>query len=220
MSYIVTGGMLILLAILAFVILPNVFTTISHNTLVVVVGVVYGIVALLSLTFTFIANKIYWGNSWVITSDSVTQYSQTSLFNKRSSQLSLDNIENVSSAQDGPISHVFNYGTLRVVTAGDKSQFVFRFCPRPNFYAQRILDAREKFVQMKSLTQPPPPVIDSTPPQPPSYQLPAQPASVPTEKPYQPTPNTVPLPPFPPIPVPADTTGTGYSVPGRTKLER
>jgi hypothetical protein len=79
----------------------------------------------------------------VVTSDSLTQISQTSLFNRQSSQLALVNIEDVTAEQNGILAHMFNYGVIRVETAGERSKFVFTYCPNPNFYAQQILQARE-----------------------------------------------------------------------------
>lgn len=40
---------------------------------------------------------------------------------------------------------MFDYGVLRLETAGVRSKFVFVFCPRPDIYAQQILNARAQF---------------------------------------------------------------------------
>src|SRR6202011_6093270 len=97
------------------------------------------------------ATRIYWGNSWIVTSDSVTQVSQTSLFKRQSSQLSLIHLEDVTAEQNGVLAHMFNYGLLRVETAGERSKFTFTFCPNPNFYAREILAAREAFEQNRRM---------------------------------------------------------------------
>jgi hypothetical protein len=45
------------------------------------------------------------------------------------------------------VPHLFNYGTLRVETAGEQSNFNFIYCPRPNAVAKLILEARERYVE-------------------------------------------------------------------------
>jgi hypothetical protein len=42
---------------------------------------------------------------------------------------------------------MFNFGTLKVETAGERSKFVFMYCPRPNEYARRILEIHESFLE-------------------------------------------------------------------------
>lgn len=94
-----------------------------------------------------ISTRVYWQSHWVITSDSLTQVSQNSLFGTQVSQLSLENLEDVTVDQTGVLPHFFNYGTLRAETAGERSKFVFMYCPNPTDYARKIIDAREKFIQ-------------------------------------------------------------------------
>ncbi len=90
---------------------------------------------------------IYWGNKWIVTSDSITQIEQTGLFSKQSSQLSLASLEDITAEQNGLLTEMLNYGVLKAETAGHRSKFVFLYCPNPNFYAQQILAAREAFEQ-------------------------------------------------------------------------
>jgi uncharacterized membrane protein YdbT with pleckstrin-like domain len=113
-------------------------TTISYGALVVVVVVILLVLA--------VATSIYWQNTWVVTTDSVTQVSQVGLFNRQVSQLSMDNLEDVTVDQAGILPHMFNYGTLRVETAGERSKFSFIYCPDPNACARQILDIHEKFL--------------------------------------------------------------------------
>jgi hypothetical protein len=107
--------------------------------------VIFLIIAVVSLGFTFVANYVYWGNRWIVTSDRITQIAQISLFNKQASQLSLKNIEDISATKTGILQHLFNYGTIKAETANERTHFTFMYCPRPEEYAQRIIDAHEKF---------------------------------------------------------------------------
>lgn len=128
-------------AVLAFGVLPSLSSTPGQFD-GIGVGVLL-IVIILYLLYSFVATVVYWGNEWIVTSDSLTQINQTTLFHKESSQLSLENLEDVSAIQNGILTHIFGYGILKVETAGEHSKFAFPYCPNPNYYAQQILAARE-----------------------------------------------------------------------------
>lgn len=146
--YLTAGFLLLVLAIVAFIIAPKFLTSASHSQVLSIGLLAYAVVAFVTVGFLFIANIVYWGNRWVLTSDSITEITQTSLFSKQSSQLSLGSLEDVTAEQNGILTHIFNYGVLKVETAGERSNFTFLYCPKPNYYAQQIIEAREKFEQL------------------------------------------------------------------------
>jgi uncharacterized membrane protein YdbT with pleckstrin-like domain len=146
--YIAAGVMLTVLAIIVFAVLPTIFA--DNSAQVTSIGaIVLLVVLVLTGIFLAISHKVYWGNRWVLTSDSLTQVLQISLFDKQSSQLSLANLEDVTATQNGILPHMFNFGTVTAETAGERSKFVFVFCPNPTYYAQQILNAREQFEQSR-----------------------------------------------------------------------
>lgn len=145
--YVMAGLVLVVAAVLAFVVAPDFLTSFNKTNVLSIGGLVFLIIAIFTAGFLFVSNKVYWGNRWVLTTDSLTQITQTSLFDKQSSQLSLGNLEDVTAEQNGVLTHMFNYGVLRVETAGERSKFLFLFCPNPNYYAQQVLRAREAFEQ-------------------------------------------------------------------------
>ena len=142
--YVTIAVVVALMAVLAFGILPSAD---SGGNTATVSAVIFVFLTALALIYALIATTVYEGNSWVVTSDSLTQVSQTSLFNRQSSQLSLANLEDVTAEQNGIFAHIFNYGILKAETAGEHSKFRFVYCPNPNLYAQQILHAREEFEQ-------------------------------------------------------------------------
>jgi hypothetical protein len=146
-AYVMSGFILIVLAVLAFIVVPSMAGPDNHSKALTAGSLLFIVIATLVLIFVFIANKVYWGNHWVVTSDSITQITQVSLFNKQSSQLSLGNLEDVTAQQRGILQEMFKFGTIRAETAGERSKFSFPFCPNPNYYAQKILAAREVFEQ-------------------------------------------------------------------------
>ncbi len=144
--YLAAAVMLVVLALIVFAVLPTVFA--DNSAQVTSLGaIVFLIVLIMTAVFLAISHKVYWGNRWILTSDSLTQILQVSLFDKQSSQLSLANLEDVTAIQNGILAHMFNFGSLKAETAGERSKFVFAFCPNPTYYAQQILNAREQFEQ-------------------------------------------------------------------------
>lgn len=140
------GFMLALIAIVA-VMAPSLLSDYDTNTVRQVSLLVFLVAFIFAAIFTFIGHIVYNGNRWILTDDSLTQVSQRSLFDRQNSQLSLANLEDVTVHQDGILSHLLNYGTLKAETAGERSKFSMIYCPNPNAYAQKILMAREAFEQ-------------------------------------------------------------------------
>lgn len=143
--FIAAGFILVVLAILAFVIVPGALSSNGQSQNMAAIGAVFALVAILIIIFVLIANIVYWGNRWVVTSDSITQMNQTGLFSKQSSQLSLGDLEDVTTEQNGIFPHIFSFGTIKAETAGERSKFMLTFCPNPDYYAKKILAAREVF---------------------------------------------------------------------------
>lgn len=138
----------LVIAILAMIVFPSALGESFKSTATTIGSLVFLVMLIFSAGIGVIATKVYWANKWVLTSDSITQVQQTSLFNRESSQISLNNIENVSAEQNGIIQQVFKFGTLRTETAGQVENFVFPFCSNPNYYATRILETKEAFEMM------------------------------------------------------------------------
>ncbi len=142
-NYTMTAVMLAVLAVIGLVVAP---TLVSNGASQVRSFVAAGLIvfAMLSIIFNLIATIVYWGNRWILTSDSITELIQTSLFHKTTSQLEIESLEDVSADKNGILQHIFNYGTLKAETAGEASNFIFPFAPNPTYYAKQILEACEK----------------------------------------------------------------------------
>jgi hypothetical protein len=145
-TYVMAGLILFLGAVGAFVLLPM-YAPDTIRSQAVGWGIIgFMFLAFFVVTFSYISIKVYNGNRWVVTDDSITQLQQVSLFSTQSSQLSLHNLEDITVEQRGLFQTAFNFGTLRAETAGERSKFAFPYCPNPNHCAREILMAREKFM--------------------------------------------------------------------------
>lgn len=99
-----------------------------------------------ALIFVVLATRIYKGNQLIVSDKNVTQVLQIGLFDRKISELGMANIEDVTAQQSGIFPTLFNYGTLRIETAGEQNNFIFVYTPNPNAYAKAILDARLEFI--------------------------------------------------------------------------
>lgn len=137
---------LVLAVLIAIAILTPYYATFLTTQQRLGVVLSAGLAIIIALLFTYISVFIYKANRWVVTSDSVTEMSQTGLFNKETRQISLANLEDVTVDQDGVLQTLLNYGNLVVESAGEGGKFVFSFCPDPHEYAKKIIAAHEAYI--------------------------------------------------------------------------
>jgi uncharacterized membrane protein YdbT with pleckstrin-like domain len=140
-----TVGFLLIVLFAGVGLLPHFVTSLTtQDKLYIFVAAIA--FALIVLLFLYVAVVVYHGNRWIVTSDSITQVTQTGLFQKHTSQLSLGNLEDVTFEQDGLIPTMFGFGTLKVETAGERSKFQFPYCPKPKDCAIEIIQAHERYL--------------------------------------------------------------------------
>ena len=145
--YAVSAIILLVLAVVAFGIIPKYVTNYNGSSIYGITTAAYLLFLAMDLVFVYVSHLVYWDNSWTLSTESLAQVTRTSLFDKQSSHLSLGNLQDVTASQEGILQHLFHYGSLRVETAGETSKFAFTYCSNPNAYAEYILEARERFEQ-------------------------------------------------------------------------
>lgn len=82
-------------------------------------------------------------NKVIITNRHVVDIDQVGLFNQTVSTLRLEEIQDISASIKGPVQTFFQYGTLIVQTAGERSNFVFDYIPNPYELEHYILQIRK-----------------------------------------------------------------------------
>jgi hypothetical protein len=147
--YTVAGGLLIILAVLIVAAGPAVFSNSSRSQVLLAGLLIWLVAAVISAGFLMIAKKVYWGNTWTVTDEAITQVKRISLFDRQTSQLSFGNLEDVTAEQDGMFQQIFHYGSLSAETAAATDKFTFNYCPNPSYYVKTILEAREHFEQTR-----------------------------------------------------------------------
>jgi hypothetical protein len=122
-------------------------------------GVNYATIAMLSILVVLVigvlltlATIVYRKSKLTVTDKNVVQIIQNGLLNKRVSQLSLANVEDVTSQQKGILANIFGYGILNIETAGEQTNFNFNYCPNPHRVAKIILHAKDDFMHATGQT--------------------------------------------------------------------
>lgn len=109
----------------------------------IIVGI-GAIMAIIALVATAIGAYLYQSNVIFVTSEKIAQVLYKSIFNRKISQLSIGDVQDVTVSQRGILSHIFHYGTLVVETAGEQQNYTFNFVPMPYESARAIVGAHEE----------------------------------------------------------------------------
>lgn len=144
-AYAIAVFLLALLVAIGIFIVPDMAPNLPKGKIYGFTAIAFLGVGIIEAIFLYISHVVYWGNRWIVTTDSITQISQISLFSKQSSQLSMSDLEDITSEQNGVLPQLLGYGLIWVETAGERDKFRFPFCPNPNEVASTILKAREAY---------------------------------------------------------------------------
>lgn len=82
---------------------------------------------------------------WVVTSQRIIDSTQNGFFNRTVSEISLGNIQDISTVVMGAIATTMNYGDLEVQSAGAEDHFKFRQVPDPQGVKDIITKAMADF---------------------------------------------------------------------------
>ena len=140
------GGMTILvLLITLFLVLSTGGFSTQTTAFITLASVAVGLFVVL---ITSIAIFIYRANELIITNENIVQILRQSLIDKKVSQLNLSKVQDVSVDQEGFIPTIFNYGTIRIETAGEATNYVFTHVANPPAVAKQIVEAHERYIAL------------------------------------------------------------------------
>ena len=143
---VVTASLFIIFIILPSFVLNNDAVSESVNTsnLNTILAIIGGILTLLSLVVTAIGAYLYQSNVVLVTSEKIAQVLYRSIFDRKISQLSIGDVQDVTVTKKGILANLFNYGTLVIETAGEQQNYTFTFTPDPYENAKKIVGAHEE----------------------------------------------------------------------------
>jgi len=87
----------------------------------------------------FYTLTMYTLDSWIVTNLRVIDSTQHGFFNRKISELSIGNIQDVSVTVDGAVATMFNYGGVEIQSAGAEDKFHFKQVPNPQHVKDEIM---------------------------------------------------------------------------------
>lgn len=147
----VAGAIITLLLFSLFVIGGSFFSTesvtaetgIDNSSFQEILVVVGFFLTIFAVIITAVVAFLYKNSIVLITSEKVVQQLYISLFNRKISQLSIADVQDVTVKQQGIFAHIFDYGTLTIETAGEQSNYTFTFTPEPYQTAKDLVGSHE-----------------------------------------------------------------------------
>lgn len=138
----------ILIAMLVFVGVAavasaGVLNTLGYGDLNSVLVFAGFLLALFVIAVTLINAHLYRNNVVFVTNEKLAQVLFITLFNRKISQLSIGDVQDVTVQQNGFLPNLFGYGTLVVETAGEQQNYTFTFVPNPYKTSKVIINAHE-----------------------------------------------------------------------------
>lgn len=147
------GGVISFILFGALVLLPYILDASSGQDLGIDMSRIAPILALVgllltsaSLVVTAITGYLYQNNVVLATSEKIAQQLYRTLFDKKISQLSIGDIQDVTVSQKGVFAKIFNYGTLVIETAGEQNNYIFNYSVNPYECSKLIVASHEAYV--------------------------------------------------------------------------
>jgi uncharacterized membrane protein YdbT with pleckstrin-like domain len=148
-----SGGLISIVLFLVMVALP-IGVSDSALNLTVNTGAIRSIfiitglvLVLLSVFMTAIAAFLYQNNVVLVTNEKVAQQEYKSIFNKKISQLTIGDVQDVTVIQRGLFARIFGYGTLIIETAGEQNNYLFTYSVDPYECSKMIVSTHEAFIE-------------------------------------------------------------------------
>lgn len=86
----------------------------------------------------------YYYDIWIITSERIINIEQKGMFTRKASELRFQKIQDVTTEVIGFLPTIFNYGDVKVQTAGEQNEFVFRTVSDPYEIKNIIMDMQKE----------------------------------------------------------------------------
>lgn len=133
--------LLLLLPGAVYWLLTTLFPTLLLNPLLRPILILFGSLYLLCINLFFYSYFIdFYLDLLVVTNDRLVDVEQRGLFARSISEVDLFQIQDITSEVHGVFASLFNYGVLKIQTAGATQNFIIPDVPHPHHLRQAILD--------------------------------------------------------------------------------
>lgn len=151
----ITGAVVVVVFSIVFFILPLLVAGETSSLIGLDGGAFQAIMALvglilvaLAILVTFISAYLYKSNVLLVTSDKLAQVLNTSIFNRKISQLSIGDVQDISVYQNGFFPRILNFGSIVIETAGEQSNLNFTYVADPYAQSKIIVGAHEENLKL------------------------------------------------------------------------
>ena len=86
----------------------------------------------------------YYYDIWIITSERIINIEQKGMFTRKASELRFRKIQDVTTEVVGFFPTIINYGDVKIQTAGEQNEFVFRTISDPYVIKNIIMDLQKQ----------------------------------------------------------------------------
>lgn len=131
---VVLGAVLVPLILFPILAIFNIFPSVGAGTEIFMTLLWYAGI----FTYGFV-NFLYWYfNIYLVTSERVVDIDWYSLLLQKVSSTQISHIEDVTAVRGGVISSLFDFGDIRIQTAGTEEQFEFANIPHPQLVVKKL----------------------------------------------------------------------------------
>jgi hypothetical protein len=102
------------------------------------------ILTVLALLFGYVAAFLYVNNRIICTSEKMVQIRYFSLFNRKVSQLSIGDVQDVTARKNGILATIFGFGKISIETAGEQDNYEFPLAEDAEEYCKIMVQAHEE----------------------------------------------------------------------------
>lgn len=136
---IIIAGIFMSGTFIAPIYLPNLFSDTSNP----IIAFAQSFFVLAVWIYGFMIWIDYYFDIWIITSERIINIEQKGLFTRKASELRYQKIQDVTTEVVGFFPTILNYGDVKVQTAGEENEFVFRTISDP-YGTKNIIMALQK----------------------------------------------------------------------------
>lgn len=129
-----------LVAILIYLCYYSADITAEAVDMILIISSAYSLFILGLTLFVFVD---YYLDVDIVTNQRIVDIAQNGFFQRKISESSLDQVEDVSAAVNGVFPTLFHYGDLHIQTAGTLPNFIFESIPHPYRISKIILDLHD-----------------------------------------------------------------------------
>ncbi len=139
------GTFLIILCMVFYSQMNKIPLIAGSEVVVALVTVFLSIFMLFAALFVYVLWIVNYLNIQLVTNQNLVDIDQLGLFSRKISELSIEDIQDVSATQHGVLQSFFHYGDIIVQTAGENTNFTFEKIKDPYATAKKIMEIKEKY---------------------------------------------------------------------------